>query len=97
MVVTNTKSESHKVEETMSDKPSKTMTGTVEKITKSLNLGESEKAQVALHGTDDLFRRICFDNKLNNNNGDEVRLTQGLEVKVTIEANAEDTNPARKN
>jgi hypothetical protein len=75
----------------MSDKPSATMPATVEKIIKSPSSGVPEKAQIAVEGADHLYRELRIENTLIDENGDKVRLKQGAEVEVTIEADAEAT------
>jgi hypothetical protein len=77
----------------MSEKPSTTLPATVEKIIKSPSPGEPEKAQIAVEGADHLYRELRIENTLVDENGDKVSLKQGAEVEVTIEAEAEATNP----
>jgi hypothetical protein len=71
----------------MSEKPSTTLPATVEKIIKPVYPSEPEKAQLAVKGADHLYRELRIENTLTDENGDEVRLKQGAEVEVTIEAN----------
>ena len=80
----------------MSEKPSTTLPGTVEKIIKPLSEDEPEKAQIAIEGADHLYREIRIDNTLTDENGDPVRLKPGAEVEVTVEAPPEATTPASK-
>ena len=80
----------------MSENPSATLPGTVEKIIKSPHPGVPEKAQIAVEGADHLYREIRIENVLTAENGDDVRLKVGIEVEVTVEAKAEDTIPARE-
>jgi hypothetical protein len=80
----------------MTEKPSVTLPGTVEKILKS-EASEPEKAQIAIEGGDDLYREIRIENSLTAENGDEVRLKEGAEVDVTVEADPEATKPKNKN
>ncbi len=79
--------------ETMNEKPSATMPGTVEKIIKSLSPNEPDRAQISVEGADHLYREIRIDNTLTNNNGDEVSLKRGAHVEVTVEAETESTIP----
>ncbi len=81
----------------MSEKPSTTLPGTVEKIIKPLSPDEPEKAQIAVEGADDLYREIRIDNTLVNANGEKVRLKPGAEVEVTVEAPLEATVPKIEN
>lgn len=75
----------------MSEKPSTTLPATVEKIIKSPSPSEPEKAQISVEGADHLYREIRIENRLTDENGDKVRLKQGAEVEVTIEAEPEAT------
>ncbi len=75
------------------EKPSTTLPATVEKIIKSLSPSIPEKAQLAVEGADHLYRELRIENALTDENGDQVRLKQGAEVEVTIEAEASATIP----
>jgi hypothetical protein len=77
----------------MSDKPSATLPATVEKIIKSPSPSVPEKAQIAVEGADHLYRELRIENTLIDENGDKVRLKQGAEVEVTIEAEPGATIP----
>jgi uncharacterized membrane protein len=79
----------------MSDKPSTTLPGTVEKIIKSPSPSEPEKAQIAVEGADHLYRELRIENTLTDENGKKVSLKQGADVEVTIEAGPESTNTPR--
>jgi hypothetical protein len=78
----------------MSENPSTTLPGTVEKIIKPLAPQDPEKAQIAVEGADHLYREIRIDNTLTDENGEKVRLKVGAEVQVTVEAPVKDTIPA---
>lgn len=71
----------------MREKPSVTLPGTVEKIIESPHTSEPEKAQISIEGADDFYREIRIENSLTEQNGNEVRLKEGAEVDVTVEAN----------
>src|SRR5580700_7828814 len=73
-------------EKLMTEKPSATLPGTVEKIIKSPHPSEPEKAQIAVEGADELYKEIRIVNNLVDENGDEVKLKQGAKVEVTVEA-----------
>jgi hypothetical protein len=75
----------------MTDKSSITLPGTVRKIIESDSPGVPEKAQIGVRGAEPLYREIRIDSTLTNENGDDVRLTPGAHVEVTIEADAKDT------
>jgi hypothetical protein len=75
----------------MSEKPSTTMPATVEKIIKPAFPSQPERAQIAVHGADQLYRELRIENSLTDENGEKVRLKPGAEVEVTIAADPEDT------
>jgi hypothetical protein len=77
----------------MSEKPSTTLPGTVEKIIKSPHPGVPEKAQISVEAADPLYQEIRIENSLTLENGGEVRLKVGVDVEVTVEARPEDTIP----
>jgi hypothetical protein len=77
----------------MNENASVTLPATVEKIIKSIAPGEPEKAQIAVEGADHLYREIRIENTLTDENGEKVRLRQGAEVEVTVEAPPEATTP----
>jgi hypothetical protein len=68
-----------------------TLPGTVEKVIKSPNPKEPDKAQIAVEGADELYREIRIDNALQDEKGKEVALKVGTEVEVTVEAPADGT------
>jgi hypothetical protein len=75
----------------MTEKPSATLPGIVEKIIKSPFPSEPEKAQINVEGADHLYKEIRIENALTDENGDKVQLKPGAEVKVTVEAEPEAT------
>jgi len=70
-----------------------TLPGTVEKLIKSPDPSEPDKAQIVVEGADELYREIRIDNALQNEKGEEVALKPGTEVDVTVEAPADATTP----
>jgi hypothetical protein len=61
--------------------------GTVEKVIKPLpGSGEPEKAQIAVHGADHLYRELRVPNQLRDEDGNKVKLEKGAEVEVKIES-----------
>jgi len=70
----------------MTEDPSTTLTGTVEKLIKSASSTEPDKAQIAVRGADDLYKELRIDNTLTDAEGNEVRLKVGARVEVTVEA-----------
>jgi len=77
----------------MNEKPSTTLPATVDKIIKSPAPDQPEKAQISVEGADHLYRELRIENTLTDENGEKVRLKQGAEVEVTIEAEPEATTP----
>ena len=69
------------------------MPATVEKIIKPRHPQDPEKAQIALHGGEELYREIRIENTLTDANGKEVGLKAGAEVEVTVEADSDATLP----
>ena len=61
--------------------------GKVEKIINPHpHSGEPEKAQIAVEGADHLYREIRVPNRLVDDDGRKVKLKEGAEVDVKIEA-----------
>jgi hypothetical protein len=77
----------------MTDKPSTTKPGTVQKIIKSPDPSEPEKAEITVQGADDLYKEIRIENTLTDEKGNEVQLKVGAQVEVTVEAPPEATIP----
>jgi hypothetical protein len=71
----------------------------VEQIIPSPFPGIPEKAQIAIEGAEDLYQEIRIDNTLTDKHGDKVRLKEGADVEVTVEAEPEATTsiPKTKN
>ena len=70
-------------------KASTTLPGRVEKVIHPHpGSGEPEKAQIAVEGADHLYREIRVPNRLTDENGKRVKLKEGAEVEVKIEADA---------
>jgi hypothetical protein len=89
-------------------KASTTLPGKVEKvINPHPSSGEPEKAQIAVEGADHLYREIRVPNRLMDDNGHKVKLKEGAEVDVKIEADQvvthklagadETSNPSKRN
>jgi hypothetical protein len=77
----------------MTEKPNVTLSGKVEKIIKSPDPSEPEKAEISLRDGDPLYQEIRIENSLTDENGDEVSLKKGAEVDVTVEAEKNATVP----
>ena len=66
------------------EQPSVTLPGTVEKIILSPSPSKPEKAQVAVDGADRRHRDLRIENELTDEHGDDVKLTKGAHVEVTV-------------
>ena len=77
----------------MTEKPSVTLPGKVEKIIESPLPSEPDKAQISVEGADTLYQEIRIENTLTDENGHEVRLVKGAEVEITVEADMSETVP----
>jgi len=75
------------------EKPSVTLTGTVEKLIPSPHPSLPEKAQIAVEQAEHMYRELRIENSLRDENGNKVRLKPGAEVDVTIEAEPAATVP----
>jgi len=74
-------------------KPKTKKKGNVRKIIKSPFPSEPEKAEIVIDEADHLYREVRIENKLENASGKEVKLKQGADVDVTVEADEKDTTP----
>ena len=79
----------------MAEKPNVTLPGKVEKVIESPHPAEPEKAQISVEGGDPLYKEIRIENKLKDEDGKHVRLKEGAEVEVTVEAEEEETTPKK--
>jgi hypothetical protein len=70
----------------MTENPSTTLVGTVEKIIKPIVPSEPERAQIAVDGADHLYKELRIENRLTDASGNEVHLKPGARVEVTVEA-----------
>jgi len=70
----------------MTENPSTTLDGTVQKIIKSGVSTEPDKAQISVAGADDLYKELRIENTLTDADGNEVRLKVGAKVELTVEA-----------
>jgi hypothetical protein len=78
----------------ISEQPSVTMPGTVDKIIPSPGPSQPEKAQIAVKEADHGYQDLRIENTLNDENGDDVRLKKGAQVEVTV--TAEPTVPTKE-
>jgi len=67
--------------------------GKVQKIIKPLMPEQAEKAEIAVEGADHLYREIRIENRLEDEQGNEVKLKEGADVDVVVEADADATVP----
>ena len=70
----------------ISEQPSITVPGTVNKIIPSRRHSQPEKAQIAVDGANHWHRDLRIENTLTDEHGDDVRLKKGAHVEVTITA-----------
>ena len=70
-----------------------TKPGTVEKVVKPLDPREPEKAQINIRGAEPLYQEIRIENTLTDQDGKEVKLKDGAEVEVHVEADKSATTP----
>jgi hypothetical protein len=75
------------------EKVTMTLPGTVEKIIPPIVPSEPEKAQITVHGAEELYREIRVENTLQDEDGNPVSLKKGAEVEVTIAAEPKDIKP----
>jgi hypothetical protein len=76
------------------DKSSVKLPGTVEKIIPAMG-SIPEKAQIAVHTAEDLYKEIRVENALTDADGNPVSLKKGADVEVTIEADPKATEPKK--
>jgi hypothetical protein len=67
--------------------------GKVQKIIKPLMPEQPEKAEIAVEGADHLYREIRIENRLEDEQGNEVKLKEGADVDIVVEADPDATVP----
>jgi hypothetical protein len=72
-------------------KKRKKLSATVQKIIKPAVPNEPEKAEIAIHDADDLYREIRIENTVVNESGEKARLKEGANVDVIVEADSSAT------
>jgi len=70
----------------MTEKPSRQDQGPLSALSNPPVGGLPEKAEIALHGADDLYKEIRIENAPVGGSGEAVSLKEGAQVEVTIEA-----------
>jgi hypothetical protein len=78
------------------EKPAVTFPGKVDRIIETPDLDEPEKAQISVEGADTLYKEIRIENELTDEKGKKVRLKEGADVDVTVEAGKDATEPKKK-
>lgn len=73
------------------EKPSVTLSGTVEKVIPSPHPAIPEKAQVVAEQADHMYRELRIENTLEDDRGKKVKLKRGAHVDITIEADKSGT------
>jgi hypothetical protein len=72
-------------------KKRKKLRGTVQKVIAPISPKQPEKAQIEIPEADDLYREIRIENEMTGEKGDKVRLKEGAEVDVIVEADSSAT------
>jgi hypothetical protein len=76
----------------ISEKPKTVMPGTVDKIIQFRTPRSRETAQISIKG-EPRYRELRVENSLTDEHGDEVKLTKGDHVEVTVTAEDDLTDP----
>ena len=72
-------------------KKQRKLRGTVQKVIKPTLPSQPEKAQINIHGADELYREIRVENVVTGENGEQAGLKPGAEVDVIVEADSNAT------
>jgi len=67
------------------------LSATVQKIIKPAVPSEPEKAEIAIHDADDLYREIRIENTVTTEDGEKAKLKEGANVDVIVEADSSAT------
>jgi len=79
----------------MTENPSTTLRGTVEKIITPRASSEPERAQISVEGADQLYKELRIENTLTDKGGHEVHLKRGAAVEITLEASPQAVSPTK--
>jgi len=79
------------------DKASVSLPGTVQKIIPPIMPGQPEKAEIAVHTADDLYREIRVENTLKDSDGNEVSLKRAQMLKSRSKRNPPIPHQSRSN
>jgi hypothetical protein len=77
----------------MTKKPKTTKRGRVKKIIKSPDPSVPEKAEIEVHGADELYKEIRIENALEDEHGKKTKLKEDAPVDITVEAETKATTP----
>jgi hypothetical protein len=83
--------------ESMTERPSVTLPGKVDKIIEPAEPGAPETAQISVESADPLYRELRIENTLKDSQGEEVHMKEHANVDVTIEAHKDPTSSDGKN
>ena len=72
-------------------KPGVTLSGVVEKIIPGFHPSQPEQAQIAVDGAAQLYKEIRIENKLRDQDGNDVMMKEGTQVEVTVKAEPDET------
>ena len=78
----------------MSKRTKTKKSGHVKRIVPSSEPGK-EKAEIVVREAEPLYRELRIDNRLRDENGEEVKLKKGAEVDVMVETDTRNTVPAK--
>ena len=80
----------------MSKKRKAIKPGKVQRIIKPAHRDDKEKAEISIQGADELYKEIRVENTLEDDKRNPVKLKQGADVDVVIEAEPDATLPKDK-
>jgi len=70
-------------------------TGEIQKIIKFPHPGLPGKAEISVEGANHLYREIRIENTLEDENSRTVKLKEGTQVEITVEAGTKETVPKK--
>jgi len=73
----------------ITEQPSATVPGTVNKIIPSSQPSQPERAQITVDAPERKYRNLRIENSLTDEHGDDVKLKKGAHVDVTVTAERE--------
>lgn len=74
-------------------KPKAVKKGKVQRIIKPAHRDDVEKAEISVHGADELYKEIRIENTLHDEKNKPVKLKPGADVDVVVEADVDATVP----